>query len=74
MQGAIIAAHVFKCLGLCRSIDYNRNLVAIMADSLSPLFPFLHSMKSLLLDGMLWRLFWVAMLLAVIWLVYFAVV
>ena len=31
-------------------------------------------MKSLLLDGMLWRLLWVAVLLAVIWLVYFAVI
>ena len=31
-------------------------------------------MKSLLLDGMLWRLLWVSVLLAVIWLVYFAVI
>ena len=31
-------------------------------------------MKSLLLDGMLWRLLWVAVLLALIWLIYFAVV
>ena len=31
-------------------------------------------MKSLLLDGMLWRLLWVAVLLVLIWLIYFAVV
>lgn len=37
-------------------------------------FPPRFSMKSLLLDGMLWRLLWVAVLLALIWLIYFAVV